>query len=71
MVYIKYVGNDGDIITNLSPMSYTLMVEAISDDDPPQFALDIVGPITLIGGLTTCKCNMITISYPFVCVRNK
>ena len=37
------------MIANLSPMSYTLIVEATSNDDPPQHASDIVGPITLTG----------------------
>ena len=38
------------------------MVEATAtettDDVPPQTASDIVGPITLTGGLPTCKCDM-------------
>ena len=44
-------------------MEYTLMVEATTDDDPidnvpPQTASDIVGSVTLTGGLATCKCDM-------------
>ena len=43
-------------------MQYTLMVEASADeptdDVPPQTASDIVGPVTLTGGLATCKCDM-------------
>ena len=35
-------------------MMYTLMVEATTDDDPPQHASDIVGPIRLAGGSSGC-----------------
>ena len=37
-------------------MKYTLMVEATTDDDPPQYASDIVGPILLTNEPATCKC---------------
>ena len=33
------------------------MVEATTDDEPPQFASDIVGPVILTNGSVTCKCN--------------
>ena len=54
ILHIKCVGNDGDVVGNLPPMMYTLMVEATSDDNPPQYASDIVGPITLTGGSSGC-----------------
>ena len=39
------------------------MVEGTTGGDPnnnvpPQTASDIVGPVTLTGGLATCKCDM-------------
>ena len=49
-------GRNGDIIANLPPMSYTLMVEATSTDSQNatdterQIATDTVGPIILTGG---------------------
>jgi len=43
-------GRNGDIIANLPPMSYTLMVEATSTDTERQIATDTVGPIILTGG---------------------
>ena len=53
------IGTDGQAaITGLPPMAYTLMVEATTDDDPPQFASDIVGPVTLTGRSATCTCNI-------------
>ena len=57
MLYNKYIGNNGDVIADLPPMSYTLMVEAATDDDPPQSASDVVGPVTLTGGSAQCKYN--------------
>ena len=56
ILHIKYIGNDGDVIANLSPGSYMLMVEAINTtgNNPPQHASDIVGPITLAGGSAGC-----------------
>ena len=54
ILHIKYIGNDGDVVGGLSPMMYTLMVEATTNDDPPQFASDVVGPITLAGGSSGC-----------------
>ena len=52
------IGTDGQAITGLPPMEYTLMVEATTDDDLPQFASDIVGPVTLTGRSATCTCNI-------------
>ena len=40
-------------------MMYTLMVQATSDDDLPQSASDVVGPITLTGGTAKCKLKCI------------
>ena len=56
ILHIKYIGNDGDVIANLSPGSYTLMVEATNTtgNNPTQHASDIVGPITLAGGSAGC-----------------
>ena len=53
---LQYIGNDGDVVSNLSPMMYTLMVEATNTtgNNPPQHASDIVGPITLGGGTSGC-----------------
>ena len=48
ILHIKYIGNDGDVVGGLSPMMYTLMVEATTNDDPPQHASDVVGPIIYI-----------------------
>ena len=51
ILHIKCIGNDGDVVGNLSPMMYTLMVEATNTTgyNPPQHASDVVGPITLAG----------------------
>ena len=48
---MQYIGNDGDVI---SPMMYTLMVEATNTtgNNPPQYASD--GPITLTGSSLGC-----------------
>jgi len=58
ILYIQYVGNDGDVIANLDPMMYTLMVEAITEDYFPQHASDVAGPVTLTGGSAQRKCYM-------------
>ena len=53
------IGTDGQVVTGLpTPMEYTLMVKATTDDDPPQFASDIVGPVTLTGETSAGRCNM-------------
>ena len=57
LLYCKCVGNNGDVIPDLPPMKYTLTVEATTDDNPPQSASDVVGPITLTGGSAQCKCK--------------
>ena len=54
--YMYILGNDGDSIAWLLPNTYTVMVEATSNDDPPQFASDIAGPVILTGSVV-CKCN--------------
>ena len=52
------IGTDGQVVTGLpTSMEYILMVEATTDDDPPQFASDIVGPVTSIGGTSTGRCK--------------
>ena len=52
---VYQIGNDGDVITNLIPISYTLMVEATAVDNSQQTASDIVGPITLTADSATCE----------------
>ena len=37
-------------------MEYYLMVKATTDDDPPQFASGIVGPVSLADSVAQCKC---------------
>ena len=56
ILHIKYVGNDSDVVGDLPPMMYTLMVEATNTtgNNPPQYASDIVGLITLTGGSSGC-----------------
>ena len=51
------IGTDGQVVTGLPPMEYTLMVKANTDDDSPQFASDIAGPITLTGGTSAGRCK--------------
>ena len=58
ILYIQCIGNDGDVIANLDPRMYTLMVNATSNDIPPQFASDVVGPITVSGRSAQGKCNI-------------
>ena len=58
ILYIQCIGNDGDVIGNLDPMFYTLMVEAIAEGNSthlPQYASDVVGPVTVTGGSALCK----------------
>lgn len=54
---IEYVGNDGDVITDLPPANYILMVETSTSDDPQSFASDTVGPVSLTEDSTACKYN--------------
>ena len=54
MWYYTLLGIDGHVITDLPPMEYNLMVEAASDDYPPQFASDFVGPVSLTNQPATC-----------------
>ena len=61
ILYIQCIGNDGDVIGNLDPMMYTLMVEAITEGNfthLPQHASDVAGPVTLTGGSAQRKCYM-------------
>ena len=59
LLYCKLcVGKKGDVIPDLPPMKYTLMVEATTDDDPPQCASDVVGPTSLTGGSAQCRCKI-------------
>ena len=58
LIIMWWIGYDGKVIATLSPMSYTLIVEATAVDNPQQTASDIVGPITLTGGSATCEYNI-------------